>query len=179
MLIIVKNCSKINSLIIFGFMKRLFLLVLVLSVLACEKPEPQKAQVKNLEDIAILTGSSPEKIQVINFWATWCKPCVDELPAFEKLQDNFQDEIEVILISLDDVENLDSNVNPFLATNNIQSQVWLLNHPYAAEYIPMVDQHWDGAIPVTLIKHKTVSKFFNQEFQYPELEYEVELLLKK
>jgi len=43
----------------------------------------------------------------------------------------------------------------------------------------MIDQHWDGAIPVTLIKYKNENKFFNQEFDYEELEFEVSTLLNK
>lgn len=118
-------------------MKKYFPFILLLIITACSKPEPQKAVVIGIEDIASLTGDYPEKIQVINFWATWCKPCVDELPAFEKLKATYGDQIDVILISLDDVENLETKVNPFLEKHNIQSQVKLLDYPYAAEYIPM------------------------------------------
>lgn len=168
-----------QSCFIFDIMKNIFSLILILVAVSCSKPLPQKAVVIDLEGMTQLMDAQPEKLQVINFWATWCKPCIDELPAFEKLQAAYKEEIEVILISLDDVENLDSKVNPFLEKNMIQSQVKLLNHAYAAEYIPMVDQHWDGAIPVTLLKYKDQNKFFNQEFQYKELEIEVLSLLKK
>lgn len=160
-------------------MKNIIFPLLLLIVISCSEPVPQKAIVIDLEGMTHLMDGAPEKLQVINFWATWCKPCVDELPAFEKLQAAYKDDIDVILISLDDAENLESKVNPFLKKNNIQSQVKLLNHPYAAEYIPMVDQHWDGAIPVTLLKYKNQKKFFNQEFQYKELETEVLSLMNK
>jgi len=160
-------------------MKNIIFPLLLLIVISCREPVPQKAIVIDLEGMTHLMDGAPEKLQVINFWATWCKPCVDELPAFEKLQAAYKDDIDVILISLDDAENLESKVNPFLKKNNIQSQVKLLNHPYAAEYIPMVDQHWDGAIPVTLLKYKNQKKFFNQEFQYKELETEVLSLMNK
>ncbi|WP_397300884.1 TlpA disulfide reductase family protein [Nonlabens ulvanivorans] len=160
-------------------MKKYIPFILLLIITACSKPEPQKAAVIGIEDIASLTSNYPDKIQVINFWATWCKPCVDELPAFEKLKATYGDQIEVILISLDDVENLESKVNPFLEKHNIQSQVRLLDYPYAAEYIPMVDPHWDGAIPVTLIKYKKEHKFYNQSFEFKELDFEVAALLEK
>lgn len=160
-------------------MKRFKYILILLFAVACSSPQPQKAVVIHLEDITSIMTTQPEKLQVINFWATWCKPCVDELPAFEKLLDNYGGDIEVILISLDDVENLESKVNPFLEKNNIQSQVKLLDHPYASEYIPMVDQHWDGAIPVTLIKYGAQHHFFNQTFEYKELSQSVESILNK
>ncbi len=160
-------------------MKRLIILISLLFVVtACEKPVPQTAQLIDLEEFTkITTSNSGDKVQVINFWATWCKPCVEELPAFEKLQAQYGDDVEVILISLDDEENLEQLVNPFLATNEIQSQVKLMTHPYAAEWIPLVDAHWDGAIPVTLIKNKTDKRFYNQSFTYDELEDAIEPFL--
>lgn len=160
-------------------MKTLLIIYTFLVVISCSPPQPQKATIIKLKDIKSMMESQPEKLQVINFWATWCKPCVDELPAFEKLQSNYGNEIDVVLISLDDVENLESKVNPFLEKNNIQSQVRLLDHDYAAEYIPLVDPHWDGAIPVTLIKYKNDHKFFNKTFDYKELKTEVMALLDK
>ncbi|MGJ8683974.1 MAG: TlpA disulfide reductase family protein [Nonlabens sp.] len=160
-------------------MKGIYSIIFLIFIVACSSRAPQQAVVIDLNGITQIMDAQPDKVQVINFWATWCKPCVDELPAFEKLQSNYGDQVEVILISLDDVENLESKVNPFLATHSIQSQVKLLDHPYAAEYIPLVDEHWDGAIPVTLFKYKNESKFFNKEFDFNELEQEVETLLKK
>lgn len=148
---------------------------MVICVVACKEPAPQTAQLIDLDEFTSITGdSTSDKVQVINFWATWCKPCVEELPAFEKLQAQYGDEVEVILISLDDEENLEKLVNPFLASHKIQSQVKLMTHPYAAEWIPLVDPHWDGAIPVTLIKNKTNRRFYNQSFTYDELEEAVE-----
>jgi len=159
-------------------MKNIIFLLLLVVLAACEQPVPQTAQLINLEEFTqITTGTSGDKVQVINFWATWCKPCVEELPAFEKLQSQYGDDVEVILISLDDEENLEKLVNPFLASNGIQSQVKLMTHPYAAEWIPLVDAHWDGAIPVTLIKNNTNKRFYNQSFTYDELEDAVEPFL--
>lgn len=156
-------------------MKQMLFICMVICVVACKEPAPQTAQLIDLDEFTSITGdSTSDKVQVINFWATWCKPCVEELPAFEKLQAQYGDEVEVILISLDDEENLEKLVNPFLASHKIQSQVKLMTHPYAAEWIPLVDPHWDGAIPVTLIKNKTNRRFYNQSFTYDELEEAVE-----
>src|SRR5690606_6809447 len=43
-----------------------------------------------------------DSIYVINFWATWCKPCIKELPAFEKIASEYADKkVKVLLVSLD------------------------------------------------------------------------------
>lgn len=118
-----------------------------------------------------------EKIQIINFWATWCAPCVDELPAFEKLRENYKDQVDIILISLDDVEKTHTAVKDFVIKNEIKSSVMVLDDPYAAEWIPMVDKHWDGAIPVTLIKTNNKKQFYGKDFTYDELEKALKLFL--
>lgn len=159
-------------------MKRWILIVVTIILTSCNTTVPQKAQPIDLAQFeSLLNSTTTEKVEVINFWATWCMPCVEELPAFEKLRENYNEDVEIILISLDDEDKIDQLVNPFLEKNNIQSTVKLMTHPYAAEWIPQVDAHWDGAIPVTLIKHKNIKRFYNQDFTYNELVEEVEKFL--
>jgi hypothetical protein len=77
------------------------------------------------------------------------------------------------LISLDEAKNKDNIVDPFLEMYKITSTVKLLDDPYAAEWIPMVDQHWDGAIPATLIQKGSKKMIYNKPFTAAELEDEV------
>ena len=152
--------------------KRLLIIFALGTVLSCTTNEPSTTEVVKREYLKkLLESPSSDKVQVINFWATWCIPCVEELPAFVSIDD--ESGVEVILISLDDVENVDELVNPFLIQNNITSTVKLLDDPYAAEWIPMVDQHWDGAIPATLIQKGSKKMFYNTSFTIKELEQEV------
>lgn len=151
-------------------MKNLVVLVAIISLISCAQEPAAQATIIKRDGFKSMLDKPVEKIQVINFWATWCAPCVEELPAFQKLRENYKDQIDLTLVSLDDVEKLETKVNPFLKKENIHATVYLLDDPYAAEWIPMVDAHWDGAIPVTLIKSKTQSRFYNQEFTYDELE---------
>ena len=51
-----------------------------------------------IEPYLSLAGS---KTYIVNFWATWCAPCVKELPHFESIQENYKEDVEVILVSLD------------------------------------------------------------------------------
>lgn len=115
---------------------------------------------------------------VVNFWATWCKPCVKELPAFEKLNAEFSNKkVKVLLVSLDFPSKLETFVIPFLDRNNIQSQVVLFDDPDANNWIPSIDKTWSGAIPATIIYNKNKNTFYERSFTYKELKIEVESIL--
>lgn len=120
---------------------------------------------------------NPGVIRVVNFWATWCKPCVKELPAFEQLGAEYEDQVEVILVSLDFPEHIDKAVIPFIKEHQLKSQVVLLDDADANTWIPKVSSKWSGAIPATLIVKDGNRYFFEQSFTYEELENEIKPLL--
>ncbi len=153
-------------------MRNIYLVILCCFLFSCSNREVSTATIVERDYLTDLLKNPPEdRVQVVNFWATWCAPCVEELPAFVAIDD--RNDVEVILISLDDASNLETLVNPFLMEHKITPTVKLLDDPYAAEWIPMVDAHWDGAIPATLIQKGTQKMFFNQTFTSAQLEEEV------
>ena len=118
-------------------------------------------------------SSKTDKTLVVNFWATWCKPCIKELPYFEAAQTKYKEDIRVILVSLDFPEKLESQLIPFVNENAIHSQVVLLDDPYENEWIPKVDSTWSGAIPATLIISGSKKVFYEKSFTQEELENEI------
>ncbi len=107
---------------------------------------------------------------IVNFWATWCKPCVQELPLFDSLAMEYKDKkVKVLLVSLDFAEKKDPIVIPFIKRKQIQSEVLILDDPDADAWISKVDSSWSGAIPVTLIYHKEKRAFYEQNFHGSEL----------
>lgn len=115
---------------------------------------------------------------VINFWATWCKPCVKELPYFEKIASDYSEKnVKVLLVSLDFPDKIESQVIPFLEKNNIKSEVVLLDDPDANSWIPKVSPNWSGAIPATVIYKNEKRKFYEQSFTFDELENELKLFM--
>ena len=115
---------------------------------------------------------------VVNFWATWCKPCIKELPYFEKINSDYAEKkVKVILVSLDFPDILEKQVIPFVEKRGIKSQVILLDDGDANTWIPKVDKNWSGAIPATVIYNKTGRKFYEKSFSYEELETEIKSIL--
>lgn len=111
---------------------------------------------------------------IINFWATWCRPCIEELPYLEQIGEKYKNEkVKVILVSLDFQEKIEDQVIPFVKQRNIKSKVVLLDAPDANSWIPKINKDWSGAIPATLIYNKGKRAFYEQSFTYEELEKEI------
>ena len=109
-------------------------------------------------------------VQVINFWATWCGPCVKELPMFEQVHAS-NPAVKVTLINLDFADKLDK-VDAFIARKNMKSDVLLLDEIDYNSWIDKVDKSWEGAIPATLIYNPATGKriFTQHELKEGELE---------
>lgn len=118
------------------------------------------------------------KVRVINFWATWCAPCIKELPYFEKLNKQYKNEnVEVILVSLDFPHLYEKKLKPYIINNNLQSEVIALDDPDMNSWIPKVSTEWSGSIPATVIYKNDQRKFYEQSFTYEELETELKQFL--
>lgn len=123
-------------------------------------------------------NTTSDKIYVVNFWATWCAPCIKELPYFEAVNKNYAAKnVEVILVSLDFPHVYESKLKPFITDNKIKSKVLVLNDMDSNSWIPKVDDSWTGAIPATLIYNKNERRFFEKAFTYKELENEIKQFL--
>jgi thiol-disulfide isomerase/thioredoxin len=94
-----------------------------------------------------------KKTLVVNFWATWCKPCVEELPAFDSLCKPNSD-FKILLVSLDFKEDIDKKVKPFLEKHKISCECVVLDEINGNDYINLVSKDWSGAIPATLFVKK-------------------------
>lgn len=97
---------------------------------------------------------------VINFWATWCKPCVEELPYFEQLTESYDDDkVKVILVSQDFKRQWEKKLVPFMQDRALKSDVIVLNEPDGNTWISDVNEEWSGALPATIIHRGNKSEF--------------------
>lgn len=167
----------------------LFAIILLVSCIKKEEnpaPRPLKTYTEGNISVNSYTFSGLEHFlkkdndttYVVNFWATWCVPCVEELPHFEKLNANYKDKkVKVLLVSTDFPKMAESKLLPFIKNNNLKSEVVLLNDPDANSWINKVDPTWSGAIPATVIYKKEKRQFYEKAFTYEELEAEVNKFL--
>ena len=131
-------------------MSKFIMLTILLTFFAAASPaqEIEKIGVPELEKIL---ASPDDVLHVVNFWATWCPPCVTELPYFEKLSEEYQGkDVKFILISLDFPSQIESRLMPFLKTNKITADVRVMTDLDYNSWIEKVDGSWQGNIPVTL-----------------------------
>lgn len=132
----------------------------------------QSADLIRLSQLQARIQAEKERVQVINFWATWCGPCIKELPLFEKLNADRKD-ILVRLVSLDmDLDPNPDKVRGFVARKKITSEVIILDERNPNEWIDKVEKSWSGAIPATLIINNKNGKrkFIERALQEGELE---------
>lgn len=144
-----------------------------------EKIEISSIESFDYNSLEKLLHKKDDKTYIINFWATWCKPCVQELPSFEKLNKVYKDKnVEVILVSLDFPNQIEKKVIPFINKHQLQSKVILMNDPDQNKWIPKISKKWSGSIPATLIYNKYSREFYEQSFTYESLYIELNKFLK-
>lgn len=113
-------------------------------------------------------SASNDTLYVVNFWATWCKPCVEELPAFRNAaSETAGKKIRFIFISLDSEKNWDTLLKPFLVKNNMTETIWVMYNQKPVDWIDQVTPEWQGSIPATLFINASKNIYSFHETQFP------------
>lgn len=94
------------------------------------------------------------KLLLINIWATWCVPCREEFPDLVELSQHYQNELDVIAISVDFTEDIQTKIKPFLKKNEVEFPVYIAGFEKDEQLINYFSKKWNGAIPATFIYDK-------------------------
>lgn len=123
---------------------------------------------------------------IINMWATWCKPCVEEIPYFlEEVNahnasaKSNADSIHIYFISLDFKDSYQKKIPAFVKKRKITAPVWWLDETDADYFCPKLDAKWSGAIPATLFVNKQTGyrKFYEEQISPEDLKKEIMAIL--
>ncbi|WP_339785555.1 TlpA disulfide reductase family protein [uncultured Imperialibacter sp.] len=140
----------------------------------------QDVEVIKYPQLGAIINTKEDGIKVINFWATWCKPCVEEIGYFEAANSQFRDKgVSVILVSFDFGKDVEKKVQKFVDKNDLHSRVLLLDETDYNSFIDKVSPSWSGAIPATLIVNSKTGKkqFYEKTFKEGELSEVIEAFM--
>ena len=108
---------------------RFYLILTVIILIGMHYDMPaQSATIIKYPDLEKILLTSQSKTTIVNFWATWCGPCIKELPQFIALEEEYNSQdLELILVSFDFVEDFEKKLIPFVERKKIKSRVYLLD----------------------------------------------------
>jgi thiol-disulfide isomerase/thioredoxin len=134
----------------------LFVIFALLLSAACANA--QKAEAVTLQQFQKRLSEKDGKVLIVNFWATWCAPCIHELPFFEKLNKENRD-VEVLLVSMDyDLDPDPTKVERFIDRKKLESKVLFLTADNPNAWIDKIEKRWSGALPATLVINPKTDK---------------------
>ncbi|WP_234986285.1 MULTISPECIES: TlpA disulfide reductase family protein [Pontibacter] len=144
-----------------------FMLAMAFGLLTSTAALAQEVTTIKFDQLQELRQSPHDTLYVVNFWATWCKPCIKEMPYFEAAHAKYKDQpVRVILVSMDAVQDKEKRVMPFVQKRKLQSRLYLLDEPDGNTWIDRIEPKWSGAIPATMF-------FNNKRGQYEFIEREI------
>jgi len=158
-------------------MKNILATFLILTSLVVKA---QDVEVVKFDKVEKALHKKSDKLRIYNFWATWCKPCILEMPFFEEIAESKKDRVELNFMSVDYADQVESKVKPFLRKKNIKSRVMVIDDLDYNSWIDKVDPQWSGAIPATVIITPDGRRlFYEKEFKKEELQKLIDSLLNE
>lgn len=120
----------------------------------------------SLDQLQKEINTPSQKLKVYNFWASWCGPCIQEMPYFNDLAKS----TDVTLVSLDFEEDIEK-ARKIMSKKGMQIPSFLLAESDIDKYMSVIAKDWTGAIPATLfISPDGDRKFLEGSFEKQELE---------
>lgn len=158
-------------------MKKFVLLIgFFFFIFSTEAQEIKRIKIIDLEK-TIKESKTP---LIVNFWATFCVPCIEEIPYFEEVVSQHKKEgVQLLLVSLDLKKSYPTEIKDFLAKKKFTSTVEWLDETNADYFCPKVDSSWSGALPASLFinNKKGYRKFFEEQLSREKLEKEIMAIL--
>ena len=162
-------------------MKLKIVLLLGISVLTGAIVFSQEVKKIKITDLEKTIAGAKTPI-IINFWATWCMPCIEEIPYFQQeVALHAKDSLKLLLVSLDMDAQYPAGLKAFIKKRKFTAPVLWLDETNADYFCPKVDPKWSGAIPASLFINpgSGYRKFFEEQLSREELKKEIMAILGK
>jgi thiol-disulfide isomerase/thioredoxin len=115
--------------------------------------------------LADLFAQRNDTTYLINFWATWCKPCLDELPLLQEIERTYPDRpLEVLLVSLDTDPDAIARIPDYLDRRDIDLPTVVLTDQ-GSQWQRELDENWDGSLPTTFIYRNGLRYVYRRNFR--------------
>ncbi len=159
-------------------MKRICLVIIIASIyINGYSQEIAKWKITDIENLI----EKSDSILVINFWATFCVPCIEEIPDLIKFSNKYKKQkVKLYLVSLDFPENYPAKIKKFVTKKKYNASIAWLNETNADYFCPKIAETWSGAIPATLIVNKKSGyrRFYEEKLSAPEIENAIQKAIK-
>ncbi len=140
---------------------------------------PVLPKVTQIDNVALLNlvkrDSSSNRPLVVNFWATWCGPCVEEFPELVKFDQDYTGKIDFITISMDELTDINTEVPKFLARMNAKMPAYLLITDDEEAAINSITNDWQGGLPFTIIYDSKGGIFYSKQGKIKPVEVRAEI----
>ncbi|HEX8461975.1 MAG TPA: TlpA disulfide reductase family protein [Segetibacter sp.] len=145
-----------------------------------QKPAAAKAIKKlSAKEVKALIDNSTGPT-IINFWATWCGPCIREIPWFDSIIAAKKSPVKLVLVSLDFPESYPKKLAEFVKKQGYKGEVIYLGETDADVFIPIIEKKWNGAIPASIFidNSKKIYEVFNNQLTPQRFSIELDKLVK-
>jgi thiol-disulfide isomerase/thioredoxin len=131
----------------------------------------QNVKLIGIPELEKVLNDNSDRLSVIHLWATWCAPCIKELPNFQKTAAMYDtSNVRFLLVSLDFKSQVEKQLIPFLKKNNISLEVVVITNTDYNSWIDKIDPDWEGTIPATLMFNKKEKIRYFHSGEIPEAE---------
>jgi len=158
-------------------MKIFFAIVSLLFGVAINAQDVKSVKITELEK-TITESKTP---LIVNFWATFCVPCLEEIPYFQEIAKEYKSkDVSLVFVSLDMKKAYPVEVNDMAKRLKLTYPVVWLNETNADYFCPKIDTSWTGGMPSSLFVNNATGyhKFFEEPLSKERLEKEIQEMIK-
>jgi thiol-disulfide isomerase/thioredoxin len=148
-------------------------------LIACFQLQAQSIKRWKMDDLLQYIDKSDSAL-VINFWATFCGPCIEEIPYFQTIATKYKEQkVKLLLVSLDFKEYYPQKIEAFAKRFGFTAEIVWLDEEKPDDFCPKIDSTWSGAMPATLFLNQKTGyrKFIEAQLKPEEVETAIKNLI--